>query len=51
MNIGSVIPPALAPLIASLIITSDRGYPVLFALVGATSAVGVLLVYRVRSVR
>ncbi|WP_020120389.1 MFS transporter [Streptomyces canus] len=51
MNIGSVIPPALAPLIASLIITSDHGYPVLFALVGATSAVGVLLVYRVRSVR
>lgn len=51
MNIGSVVPPALAPLIASLIITSDRGYPVLFALVGATAAVGVLLVYRVRSVR
>ncbi|WP_330323707.1 MFS transporter [Streptomyces pseudovenezuelae] len=51
MNIGSVLPPALAPLIASLIITSDRGYPVLFALVGATSALGVLLVYRVRSVR
>jgi len=51
MNIGSVVPPALGPLIASLIITSDRGYPVLFALVGATAAVGVLLVYRVRSVR
>ncbi|TXS49818.1 MFS transporter [Streptomyces sp. uw30] len=51
MNIGSVIPPALAPLIASLIITSDRGYPVLFALVGATAAVGALLVYRVRCVR
>ncbi|MDO0929563.1 MFS transporter [Streptomyces sp. TG1A-8] len=51
MNIGSVVPPTLAPLIASLIITSDRGYPVLFALVGATASVGVLLVYRVRSVR
>ncbi|MEU1000107.1 hypothetical protein ABZ375_05985 [Streptomyces tibetensis] len=26
-DIGSVVPPALAPLIASRIITSDRGYP------------------------
>lgn len=51
MNIGSVVPPTLAPLIASLIITSNRGYPLLFALVGATAGVGLLLVYRVRSVR
>ncbi|MBP5942117.1 MFS transporter [Streptomyces sp. LBUM 1476] len=51
MNIGTVVPPALAPLIASFIITSDRGYPLLFALVGVTAALGVLFVYRVRSVR
>ncbi|WP_328767117.1 MFS transporter [Streptomyces sp. NBC_00286] len=51
MNIGTVIPPALAPLIASFIITSNRGYPLLFALVGVTATIGVLLVYRVRSVR
>ncbi|MFD3581104.1 MFS transporter [Streptomyces sp. NPDC058683] len=51
MNIGTVVPPALAPLIASFLITSDRGYPLLFSCVGAAAAVGVLLVYRVRSVR
>ncbi|MFC4464231.1 MFS transporter [Streptomyces xiangluensis] len=51
MNIGLVLPAALAPLIASFVITSNRGYPLLFALVGVTATVGVLLVYRVRSVR
>ena len=51
MNIGSVVPPAIAPLIAGVVISSDRGYPLLFALVGAAAAVGALLVYRIRSVR
>ncbi|MPY55966.1 MFS transporter [Streptomyces spongiae] len=51
MNIGTLVPPALAPLIASFIITSNRGYPLLFSCVGAIAAVGVVLVYRVRSVR
>jgi len=51
MNIGSVVPPALAPLIASLFITSGHGYPILFAVVGVTATVGALLVYRIRSVR
>ncbi|MFJ6086807.1 MFS transporter [Streptomyces sp. NPDC092369] len=51
MNIGTVVPPALAPLIASFIITSDRGYPLLFSCVGVAATVGVVLVYRVRSVR
>ncbi|WP_217547912.1 MFS transporter [Streptomyces sp. GbtcB6] len=51
MNIGTIVPPALAPLIASFVITSDRGYPLLFSCVGVAASVGVLLVYRVRSVR
>jgi MFS family permease len=51
MNIGSVVPPALAPLIASIFITSVGGYPVLFTAVGVTATVGATLVYRVRSVR
>jgi MFS family permease len=51
LNIGSVVPPAIAPLLAGLIITSGLGYPVLFAAVGAVAALGAALVYRVRSVR
>ncbi|MFM9595108.1 MFS transporter [Streptomyces scabiei] len=51
MNIGSIVPPAIAPLIAGTIISSHHGYPLLFALVGAAAAVGAVLVYRIRSVR
>jgi len=51
MSIGSVVPPTLAPLIASFIITSNRGYALLFTAVGVTAAVGAALVYRIRSVR
>lgn len=51
MNIGSIVPTALAPLIAGYIITSHTGYPVLFRVVGVTAVVGAVLVYRVRSVR
>ena len=51
MNIGSVVPPTLAPLLASVFITSGHGYPVLFATVGVAAAIGATLVYRIRSVR
>ncbi|KOU64302.1 MFS transporter permease [Streptomyces sp. WM4235] len=52
MNIGSVVPPTLAPLIASFIITEEGGgYPLLFTTVGAMAVVGAALVYRIRSVR
>ena len=51
MNVGSVGPQALAPLAAGLIISSLGGYPVLFAAAGATTVVGALMVFRIRSVR
>jgi MFS family permease len=51
MNIGAIVPPALAPLIASVVINSRHGYPLLFTLVGAAAAIGAVLVYRIRSVR
>jgi MFS family permease len=51
MNVGSVGPQALAPLLASLIISELGGYSVLFAASGITTVVGALLVYRIRSVR
>lgn len=51
MNVGSVAPQALAPLGAALIINELGGYPVLFAMSGATTVLGALAVYRIRSVR
>jgi MFS family permease len=51
MNVGSVGPQALAPLGASLIIGSLGGYPVLFGTAGVTTAMGALMVYRIRCVR
>ena len=52
MNIGTIVPPAVAPLVAGLLISSSgHGYPGLFALVGATAGLGAVLVYRVRTVR
>lgn len=51
MNVGSVGPQALAPLAAGLIITSLGGYPVLFAAAGVTTAIGAVLVFRIKSVR
>ncbi|MET8764665.1 MFS transporter [Lentzea sp. NPDC004782] len=51
MNIGALVPPTLAPLIASVIITSGLGYPVLFVTVGVGAAVGAVLTYQIRSVR
>ena len=51
MNVGSVGPQALAPLLASLIIGSLGGYPVLFGSAGVITVLGAVMVYRVRSVR
>lgn len=51
MNVGSVAPQALAPLGASLIISSLGGYPVLFTTAAVTTLLGTAMVYRVRSVR
>jgi MFS family permease len=51
MNVGSAGPQALAPLAASLIISSLGGYPVLFGAAGVTTLAGAAMVYRVRSVR
>jgi MFS family permease len=51
MNVGSVGPQALAPLAASLVISSLGGYPVLFGLAGVTTLVGAAMVYQVKSVR
>jgi MFS family permease len=50
MNVGSVGPQALAPLIASVIIGELGGYPVLFAASGVATVLGALMVYRVKSV-
>lgn len=50
MNVGSVVPTALAPLAAALLITSLGGYPTLFAVTGLFTALGAILIYRVRSV-
>ncbi|HET8615289.1 MAG TPA: MFS transporter [Actinomycetales bacterium] len=50
MNIGSVGPQALAPLLASLLISTLGGYPTLFAVAGVTTLLGAAIVYRVRSV-
>lgn len=51
MSIGTMVPPAVAPLLAGAIITFGGGYPALFFLVGAIATLGAALVYRVRTVR
>lgn len=50
MNVGSVVPQAVGPVAASLVISSLGGYSVLFALAGVTSLVGAVLVYKIRGV-
>jgi MFS family permease len=50
MNVGSVGPQALAPLGASLIISSLGGYGVLFGTAGVTTILGALMVSRIRTV-
>jgi len=51
MNIGSVVPQALGPLLGSLIISELGGYATLFGLTGLVSAVGAASIYKVRSIR
>jgi len=51
MNIGAAGPQALAPLLASVIITSLGGYSVLFLVSALTTLLGAVSVYRIRSVR
>ncbi len=51
MNIGTIVPVAVAPAVAGLLITYGGGYSALFAAVGAATGLGALMVYRIRSVR
>jgi len=51
MSIGTILPPAVAPAIASVFIGSLGGYPAMFGAVGVATAVGALMVYRIKSVR
>jgi MFS family permease len=51
MNVGSVVPQGLAPLLASVVITSLGGYQTLFLATAVTTGLGAVLIYRVRSVR
>ncbi|CAN5446592.1 MFS transporter [soil metagenome] len=51
MNIGTIVPVAVAPAVAGLLITSGGGYSSLFAAVGVATSLGAVLVYRIKSVR
>ena len=51
MNVAAVVPQALAPLLAALVIASLGGYGVLFTLAGLTTVLGAVSVARIRSVR
>ena len=46
-----VVPQALAPLLASLVIAELGGYDVLFTLAGVVTVLGALSVARIRTVR
>jgi hypothetical protein len=50
MNLGSIVPQGLSRLIASVIILAS-GYPALYLATGVATALGAVLVYRVRCVR
>jgi len=50
MNVAAVAPQALAPLLASLVISELGGYPVLFAVAGVATVLGAASVARIRSV-
>lgn len=50
MNIGAILPTAVAPLLASVLIRSD-GYSLLFTVVGVSAAIGAAMVCKIRSVR
>ena len=51
MNVAVVVPQALAPLLASLVIAELGGYDVLFTLAGVVTALGALSDARIRTVR
>jgi MFS family permease len=51
MNVASVAPQALAPLLAALVIAELGGYGVLFTVAGVFTVLGALSVGRIRSVR
>jgi MFS family permease len=51
MNVAAVVPQALAPLLAALVIAALGGYGVLFSLAGLTTVLGAVSVARIRSVR
>lgn len=51
MNIGTIVPVAVAPAVAGLLISYGGGYSTLFAAVGVATSVGAVMVYRIRSVR
>lgn len=51
MNVAVVVPQALAPLLASLVIAELGGYDVLFTLAGGVTVLGALSVARIRTVR
>jgi MFS family permease len=51
MNVAAVVPQALAPLLAALVIAELGGYGVLFTLAGLTTVLGAVSVARIRSVR
>ncbi len=51
MNVAVVVPQALAPLLASLVIAELGGYDVLFTLAGVVTVLGALSVARIRTVR
>jgi MFS family permease len=50
MNIGSVLPQALGPLLGGIFITTLGGFSGLFGAAGAVTLIGAALVYRIRSV-
>jgi MFS family permease len=51
MNVAAVVPQALAPLLASVLITSLGGYRTLYLVTATTAAIGGGLVLLVRAVR
>jgi MFS family permease len=51
MNLGTNAPQALAPLAASVFISSLGGYLVLFAAAGAATLLGAVMVFRIKGVR
>ena len=51
MNVAAVVPQALAPLLAALVIASLGGYGLLFTVAGVTTVLGAVSVARIRSVR